>query len=215
MIQIKWSNSAILFLAAGIYLAIGAIAGYMTVNALVLLLLGVERYRWDRSRLAIGLMVAATVLLIVSHFALFALVVLLSLGIYYFRSKPYITRANMNKHRLVLNLRHDEQSWLMQSMSYWHAVGEIRLDMSLAVPEEKMTSIVLQGLIGDLDLIVPEDCGLQVEASVLLGQISFKQTTEGGVLHRLSWKSPDYEQCEQQLKLNLFYLIGDIKIRTV
>ena len=40
-------------------------------------------------------------------------------------------------------------------MSFWHAIGEIRMDMSLAVPEDKETTIVLQGLVGDLDLIVP------------------------------------------------------------
>jgi lia operon protein LiaF len=100
-------------------------------------------------------------------------------------------------------------------MSFWQAVGEIRMDMSLAVPEEKETTIILQGLVGDVDLTIPEDYGIQVEASVMVGQIAFRQSRDGGMMHRLSWRSPDYDQREYRMKLQLFYLVGDIKIRTV
>jgi lia operon protein LiaF len=211
----KRSSNAILFIAAGIYLALGGMAGYATVNAVILLLIGIERYRWDRSRLSIILIAVSTLLLIVNQFGLFALIVLVSLGIYYFRARPPAFGTYVNKHKLFLNMRLDEQSWVLHSMSFWHAIGEIRMDMSLAVPEEKETTIVLQGLVGDLDFIIPVDFGIQVEASVLLGQISFKQMKEGGMFHRMSWRSPDYDECEQKLKLQLFYLVGDIKIRTV
>jgi lia operon protein LiaF len=211
----KRSSNAILFIAAGIYLALGGMAGYATVNAVILLLIGIERYRWDRSRLSIILIAVSTLLLIVNQFGLFALIVLVSLGIYYFRARPPTFGTYLSKHKLFLNMRLDEQSWVLHSMSFWHAIGEIRMDMSLAVPEEKETTIVLQGLVGDLDFIIPVDFGIQVEASVLLGQISFKQMKEGGMFHRMSWRSPDYDECEQKLKLQLFYLVGDIKIRTV
>ena len=208
-------SNAILFIAAGLYLALGAVAGYTTVNAAVLLLLGIERYRNDRSKLSILVIAVSTLVLIINQFALFTIVVLISLGAYYFRARPSAFGTHVSKHRVFLNMRLDEQSWVLQSMSFWHAVGEIRMDMSLAVPEDKETTIVLQGLVGDLDLIVPDDYGIQVDASVLLGQISFRQVKEGGMFHRLSWRSPNYEECEQKLKLQLFYLVGDIKIRTV
>jgi lia operon protein LiaF len=209
------SSNAILFIAAGIYLALGTVAGYTTVNAIVLLLLGIERYRSDRSRISIVVMAVSTLVLVITQLALFVIIVLISLGIYYFRVRPQEFGTSAGSHRLLLNMRLDEQSWVMHSMSIWNALGEVRMDISLAVPEDKETTIVLQGLIGDLDLIVPEDYGLQVDASVLLGQVSFQKVKENGVIHRLSWKSPNYEQYDQKLKLQLFYLVGDIRIRTV
>jgi len=209
------SSNAVVFIAAGIYLALGAVAGYTTVNAVLLLLLGIHRYRTDRSRLSVIVIAISTLVLIVTQFAIFVLVVLVSLGIYYFRARPPEFGTNIGKHRLFLNMRLDEQSWVMHSMSFWHALGEIHMDMSLAVPEDKETTIVLQGLVGDVDLTVPEDYGLQVDASVLIGQVTFRQIQEGGMIQRLSWKSPNFEQCDQKLKLQLFYLVGDIKIRTV
>ncbi|TVX98609.1 cell wall-active antibiotics response protein LiaF [Cohnella terricola] len=209
------SSNAILFIAAGLYLALGAVAGYTTVNAIVLLLLGIDRYRTDRSRLSVIVIAISTLVLIITQIAFFVVIVLVSLGIYYFRSRPPAFGTYVNKHKLFLNMRLDEQSWVLHSMSYWHAMGEIRMDMTLAMPEDKETTIVLQGLVGDLDLMIPDDYGIQVDASVLIGQISFRQIQEGGMFHRLSWKSPNYDQCEQKLKLQLFYLVGDIKIRTV
>ena len=190
-------------------------AGYSTVNAIVLLLLGIVRYRTDRARISIVVIAVCTLVLIITQFAMFAIIVLISLGIYYFRGRPPTFGTYVSKHKLFLNMRLDEQSWVLHSMSYWHGLGEIRMDMSLAVPEDKETTIVLQGLVGELDLIVPDDYGIEVDASVLVGQVSFKQIKEGGMFHRLSWKSPNYDECEQRLKLQLFYLVGDIKIRTV
>jgi lia operon protein LiaF len=213
--RLSQHEHAMLFIAAGLYLALGGMAGYATVNAALLLFLGIQRFRWDRSRLAVILIAVTTLVLIINQFAIFAIIVLLSLGFYYFRSRPHLSGVHRSAHRLILNMRLDEHSWVLQPMSIWQAVGEIRLDLSLAIPEEKETTIVLQGLVGDVDLTIPEDYGLQVEASVLVGQIGFKQSRDGGMLHRVSWRSPDYDQREYRVKLQLFYLVGDIKIRTV
>lgn len=212
---VKISSPAFVFITAGLYLALGGIAGYSTVNAAILLLLGVYRFRTDRSRLSAVVVAVSTLVLIINQFVLFALIVLFSLGYYYFRSRPPAPGNYRGVHRLILNLRLDEQSWVLQSMSFWQAIGEIRMDMSLAIPEEKETTIVLQGLVGDVDLTIPEEYGLEIEASVLIGQVGFRQTKDGGVLHSLAWRSPDYDRKEFRLKLQLFYLVGDIKIRTV
>lgn len=213
--RMPMSKKAMTIIAAGLYLALGAVAGYATVNAALLLLIGVDRYRWDRSRLSFLLIAISILVLIVNQFAMFALVVLISLGIFYFKAKPPSAGRYVSKHQLLLNMRSDDRSWVLHSMSLWHAIGDVKLDMTLAVPEDRQLTIVLQGLVGDVDLIVPDDYGLEVEASVLLGQISFRNTTEGGLFHKLSWRSPDFEARETQLKLQLFYLVGDIKIRTI
>jgi lia operon protein LiaF len=208
------TNAAMLFIWAGLYLAFGSLVGFESVNAALLLCLGLVRYRLDRWKWALVLMLVSLLVLILNQFALFACMVLLSLGIYYLRSRPSLNGRYRNSHRLFLNLRLDDQTWLLKSMSIWQAFGEIRMDLSLAMPEEKETTIVLQGLCGDVDLTIPEHFGLQVEASVLVGQIGFGQFRDGGVLQQYAWRSPDYDQREFKVKLQLFYLVGDIKIRT-
>lgn len=205
----------IVLILAALYAAIGGLAGFATVNAILLLLLGIDRYRWDRSRLAVLVIAAGLLILIVNHLLLLIVVVLVSLAAYYFRANPVTSEPISKKHKLLLNMRLDEQAWELRSLSYWHALGEIRLDLSQAVPAETETAIVLQGLVGDVDIIVPEDFGLAVEASVLLGQAELQQRKEGGVLNRQSWQSANYEQADHRVKLHLSYLVGDIRIRTI
>nr|WP_245347332.1 cell wall-active antibiotics response protein LiaF [Cohnella lubricantis] len=112
-------------------------------------------------------------------------------------------------------MRLDRHSWVLHSLSSWHAFGEVRMDLSMAVPEEKETTIVLQGIVGDIELIVPEDYGLEVDASVMFGQARFPDRTEGGLFHRGHWRTPGYDTKEQKVKLQLFYLVGNIRIRSI
>lgn len=214
--RLPMPRNAMLVIAAGLYLAFGAIAGYATVNAILMLWLGIDRYRRDQARIAFVVIAIAILVLIVNQFALFLVFIVVSLIIFYKRAKPPTAGGTyISKHELVLSMHRDESSWLLHSMSLWHAIGEVRMDMTLAVPEDRQLSIVLQGLVGNIDLIVPDDYGLEIEAAVLIGQIEFGQTKEGGMFQRLKWRSPNYEQHEIQLKLQLFYLVGDIKIRTI
>mgnify|MGYP001209449155 FL=1 len=209
------SNHALLFIVAGLYLALGGIAGYTTVNAILLLWLAIDRFRTDRSRLALITIAVCALVLIVKQIGFVIVIVLVSLGIYYLKARPSGAGDGARRHRLLLNLRLDRQSWVLHPMSIWHAFGDIRMDLSLAIPEERETVIVLQGIVGNVDLIVPEDYGLDLEASTLLGQVGWNRQTEGGFFHRVSWRSPDYDAKEQKVKLQLFYLVGNVRIRPI
>lgn len=87
------------------------------------------------------------------------------------------------------------------------------MDLSTAILEQKETTLVLQGLIGNVNLIIPEDVGASVSASVMIGQASVYNQKETGVWNKVNWTSPNYETSDQQVKLVLSYLVGDIQVR--
>ncbi|MCC3377031.1 cell wall-active antibiotics response protein LiaF [Cohnella sp. REN36] len=209
------SKTSMVLIAAGLYLALGGLAGYATMNAVLLLWLGIDRYRFDRSRLAVALIAICAIILVANNIGLVLVLVLVSLAIYFLKAKPPARGNYVSRHRPILNLRLDQPSWVMHSMGYWHLFGEIRMDLSRAVPEEKETTIVLQGVVGDIDLIVPEDYGLQIESNVLVGQVAWNGKQENGMMHRIDWRSPDYDKQAYQVKLQLFYLAGNIRIRPI
>jgi len=72
---------------------------------------------------------------------------------------------------------------------------------------------MFQGIVGDVDLVIPEDYGVEIEAFVLFGQIDFSHDKETGMLNRLYWKSPNYETRDQKVKIIISYLVGDVDIR--
>ncbi|MDG0791875.1 cell wall-active antibiotics response protein LiaF [Cohnella ginsengisoli] len=112
-------------------------------------------------------------------------------------------------------MRQDRPGWVLRSMGCWHLYGEVRLDLTGAVPEENATNVVLQGIVGDIEIVVPEDYGVQVEANVLLGQVTVDGQGDGGMMRRMSWSSPGLVSQDQQIKLQFNYIVGNIRIRPI
>lgn len=215
MRNLNLSKKSLVFIAAGLYLAVGAIAGFATVNAAILLWLGIERYRQDRSRLSVAVIAVSAIVLVVNQIGLVLAIGLILAAIYYLRVKPSPGAGYVSRPRLILSMRQDRPGWVLRSMGCWHLYGEVRLDLSGVVPEDNTTNVVLQGIVGDIEIVVPEDYGVQVEANVLLGQVTVDGQGDGGMMRRISWSTPGFERQDQQIKLQFNYIVGNIRIRPI
>ncbi|SFB30593.1 lia operon protein LiaF [Cohnella sp. OV330] len=215
MKNLNLSKKSLVFIAAGLYLAVGAIAGFATVNAAILLWLGIERYRQDRSRLSVAVIAVSAIVLVVNQIGLVLAIGLILAAIYFLRVRPSDRVGFVSRPRLILNMRQDRPGWVLRSMGCWHLYGEVRLDLTGAVPEENATNVVLQGIVGDIEIVVPEDYGVQVEANVLLGQVTIDGQGDGGMMRRMSWSSPGLARQDQQIKLQFNYIVGNIRIRPI
>lgn len=215
MKNLNLSKKSLVFIAAGLYLAVGAIAGFATVNAAILLWLGIERYRQDRSRLSVAVIAVSAIVLVVNQIGLVLAIGLILAAIYFLRVRPSDRVGFVSRPRLILNMRQDRPGWVLRSMGCWHLYGEVRLDLTGAVPEENATNVVLQGIVGDIEIVVPEDYGVQVEANVLLGQVTVDGQGDGGMMRRMSWSSPGLVSQDQQIKLQFNYIVGNIRIRPI
>ena len=97
-------------------------------------------------------------------------------------------------------------------MSLWHAIGEVNADLSLSIPEEKQTIVLLQGVMGNVRLTLPEDYGVEIEASVLFGRINLLGEQDNGMMNKLIWRTPGYESSEYKVKFIISYIVGDLNI---
>lgn len=209
-------NTALVLLAAGLFLLVHRHVGFLNWTALLMIVLGIYRIRVDRGRAGYLLLGAGAVVLISGQLAVVLAVFLISLGIFYMRShKAHRDREHVSKYRLVESLKRDREPWALQHMSLWHVIGETHLDLTLAIPEEPETVLVVQGGIGDVDLIVPDYLGVAVYASAFFGQIDVNSRKETGVLNRIVWQSPNYETSAQKVRIELSYLIADIDVKVV
>jgi lia operon protein LiaF len=208
------SRNAILIAAAALYLVLGFTAGFMTANAALVFALGIELFRRGRSQVGIVLMAGGALVILIRHFALFFALVILAVAVFLVKARraPPAPGRISGRHGFHLTMRREEHNWVLQSFSSWHLVGDVRLDLTRAVPEEPETIIVLQGLLGDVHLLVPEDWGLWIEASVPVGRIKWQHASDDTGVNRLVWRTPDYENKRFRLRLQLFYLVGDVKI---
>lgn len=209
-------NTAIVFIAAGLFLLIGKIIGFFAASLLALIALGLYMIRSNGDKSAYVLVAVCGVILAISHFVIIVALVLILLGYYYLHSKrlpqPHVY---FDKRNVVQSIKWDKDPWVLKSMNFRTIVGEFRMDMSLALPEEAETTLVLNGIVGDIDIFVPEDWGLSIDANVVFGQIVIGRNKEAGLMNRVLWQTPDYEQRERKLKLVVSFIVADLDIKLI
>lgn len=204
---------AIAFILLGLFLLTGEWVGFLTIVALLFLILGIYRIRGGHVSTGYKLLGIGAVLILLDHLILIVAVCLISLGLFYSKSKAVHQRAEVQPRlHFLSSLDLDQIQWVMRDMSDWQVIGEADLDLTLAIPEEKYTVILLQGMVGDVDLRIPDDYGTEIEALVLFGSIEFDGKRDQGMLNRLNWRSPNYDHSEYKVKFVINYVVGDLDI---
>jgi lia operon protein LiaF len=209
-------NIAIFLILAGLFLLVHNHMSFFTVIAIVLLLIGVKKIRSGSTRKGYVFLGIGTIIIIGGQISLVIAIVLMSLGFFYIKSKQlHRDDSYVQKQSLIESIRWGKDPWIVRNYAIWNIIGELVIDLTLAIHDQKETTLILQGVIADVDIVVPEGVGVSVQASVLLGQINAGPEKESGIANKIVWQSPDYEYCEQQVKIIIFYVIGDIDIKIV
>lgn len=209
-------NTALVFIVAGAYLLLGQIIGFFTVSSLVILWLGVHKLRHGEERSGFLLIAVSAFMLLSTHFSFIIAIILISLGFFYIRSRQIQPgETYVQKQNILQSLKWHRDPWILRSMSIWSVIGEAHIDLSLALLEEEEAVMVMQGVIGDVDIIVPEDLGVIVQSTVVFGQTSIEEEREAGLMNKMVWRSPNYEQCEYKVKFVLSYIVGDVDVKVM
>lgn len=208
-------NTSLLLIGTGVFLLLHKLVGFVTIVALLLIILGVYRAHGLNDQKKGYLFACIGVIILISNnLTLVIAMILISLGLFYIKSKQVNRHpVSRQKQKLVESMKCDRDPWVLQNMGLWHLAGEINLDFSLAMPEQEETTIILHGIAGDVDLLIPGDYGITMDAFVGAGRIRLDQETDSGLLNKVQWQSPGYHQSSQKLKLVIFYLAGDIDIK--
>jgi len=208
---------AIGLIGLGVLMIFGKWLSFFTIVALFLLGYGIYKIRQGEDvRTGYILLAVGGGLILLDHFMLVVAILMVSLGLYYAKvRKTHPQGGYMQKQSITSSIHWDRDPWTLRNTSMWHVLGEIDIDMSLAISEGPDSILMFQGVVGDIDLAVSEDYGVEIEAFVLFGQIDFSLDRETGMLNRLYWKSPNYEEREHKVKIIISYLVGDVDIRLI
>lgn len=205
------------FIALSFLFIFGKHLGFFSVVALLVLGLGIYIIRKGEDvRQGYILVAIGAGLIILKNFMLVAAIIMISLGLYFAKVKK--VQANRNytqKQSITTNIQWDRDPWILQNTSMWHIIGELDIDLSLAIEEEYSHILIFQGIVGDIDLTIPMDYGVDIEVFVLFGKVNFKDEKTTGMMNRLYWKSPQYEQSEYKVKFVISYLVGDVDIKFI
>lgn len=141
-------------------------------------------------------------------------VALIALGLIIL-SRPRLAGADTRSDVLLLGDLHRYGDWQVTSGETWIGIGDVDLDLTHAVIPAGETTFSVRGLIGDVELIVPQTVGLAVDASGLVGTVKEQGREHTFLLNRYHYETEGYAAAERRVRVESGFLIGDVKIRRV
>lgn len=107
-------------------------------------------------------------------------------------------------------------NWKVEPMEMWNAIGDYHIDFTKAFIADKNIPIRIHGLIGDIQILVPENVEFAVNAEVNTGDITlFDQDVSEGFNRSFAYETENYQTVTRKLTMDLKLRIGSIRIDKV
>ncbi|MGA9172980.1 MAG: cell wall-active antibiotics response protein LiaF [Thermoactinomyces sp.] len=96
-----------------------------------------------------------------------------------------------------------------------YGICDVKIDLSKAIIPEGVNSIVISGLIGNVDIYVPDDLDVSIAATVGAGYLDVPGLKQGGAGRQVQLTTKGYEQSRRKMKISVSLLFGDIGVRVL
>ncbi|NEU31525.1 hypothetical protein GN156_12195 [bacterium LRH843] len=113
------------------------------------------------------------------------------------------------------DIHYTGEAFVLNDLTIWNGIGDVRLDLSKAIIPEGETVIVVQGIIGHIDFYVPDDLALSIQATSMIGETTLFHEKYGGLNKHLSIATKGYKTSPRRVKLVLSTYIGEVKVKEV
>ncbi|WP_456279711.1 LiaRS two-component regulatory system accessory protein LiaF [Bacillus sp. K7] len=94
-------------------------------------------------------------------------------------------------------------------------IGDIKIDLSKAMIPEGESTIVISGVIGNVDVYVPSDLEVAVSSAVFIGDINLIGSKKSGLSTKVYTVSPDFSESKRRVKVSVSLFIGDVDVKYV
>lgn len=101
----------------------------------------------------------------------------------------------------------------LDDMNISYGIGDVKIDLSKAIIPEGESSIVISGFIGDVDIYVPYDLDVSVNASATFGELKVLGYKQGGVNRQIGLSTKGYDEAASKVKISISTFIGDVEVR--
>ncbi|MBL3648157.1 MULTISPECIES: LiaRS two-component regulatory system accessory protein LiaF [Bacillus] len=94
-------------------------------------------------------------------------------------------------------------------------IGDIKIDLSKAMIPEGESTIVISGVIGNVDIYVPSDLEVAVSSVVFIGDINLIGSKKSGLSTKVYAASSDFSESKRRIKVSVSLFIGDVDVKYV
>ena len=136
----------------------------------------------------------------------------IALGILAMLAAIRVRRFSRRLSRTFGHVRSAEQ-WSVEDAVIRTVLGDITLDLRHAELPEGETELTLLCWLGAVQVRVPADLALDIQAQTFVGAVDVLGAREEGLIRDVSLRSDGYEDASRRLRLRLSTVIGEVSVR--
>lgn len=135
--------------------------------------------------------------------------------------KGVYTKSSSNsyksKDQFVGELRLGDKPWAPESSDYSVNIGDMNVNFTTAILQDGETVFNLNGWVGNMDIILPEELAVDIDATVNVGSVEFfgEEEQSGISRNNIKFRSDDYSTAAKKIKIIANLNIGEISVKRV
>jgi lia operon protein LiaF len=106
-------------------------------------------------------------------------------------------------------------AWTVRDQEFYVGIGDVDLDLTRADIPLGETSIRIYGLIGDVEILIPQGVGITATSTAFVTDARFNDRKQDGFLTPVTFTSPDYDAAERKIRVEVLSFINELKLRIV
>lgn len=133
-------------------------------------------------------------------------------------SKPgeFHKQGSLFKNKLFANQTTPEHVYEWNDINIQVGVGNTIIDLSDTVLPNGEAVISIRSLIGNIQILVPYEVEIQLNHSIIVGSVTIFQEKEHRIVNEtVVYKSGEYDQAEQKVKIITAGLTGKLEVKRV
>lgn len=127
----------------------------------------------------------------------------------------YEHQGTVYRKSFIGSINLGRSTWEVGKANLWTGIGDIDIDFSKAILKDGVNTVDLSGWIGDVQVYIPEEMPVKIITDLKVGEVDVFNETSSGTNRSVQYVSPNYNDADKKLKLNISLLIGDVDIKKV
>lgn len=105
--------------------------------------------------------------------------------------------------------------WLVENESFQMFISDVALDLTKADIPDGETRLRFSAFVSDVELFLPEDVGIAVNASGFVNEMKLDEHKEESFLGPIRYQTEDYKLAQRRVRIDTSAFINEIKIRRI
>jgi lia operon protein LiaF len=106
--------------------------------------------------------------------------------------------------------------YVLRDTNEFFLLRDVEMDLSQAIIPEGETFLLLNGLAGDIRILIPAGYDYSIDASIGFGKVQVDDSNYSPVFNRRFYTaSDDYVQATRKVRIHIVLMSGSVEVMTV